>query len=71
MICENYNLLSHRERIEYVGKLIHSVQSSNQLFIIGNAIIKQAEEMGILDDVIILPTAHKTETDEHNPVFTN
>lgn len=55
MLCTSYNLMSHRERIEYIGKLLHSVQSDDKLFTIGRAIIKQAEDNGLLDDVIINP----------------
>lgn len=55
MICESFDLLSHKEKIEFIGKLVHSVQSDNNLFIVGQSIIRQAEETGILDDVVINP----------------
>lgn len=60
MICEQFNDLTHREKIEYIGKLLHGVQSCDKLFIIGQAIIKQAEERGILTDVIINPDTNET-----------
>ncbi len=55
MICENFDLLTHKEKVEYIGRLVHSVQSDNQLFSIGKEIIRQAEQRGVLDDVIINP----------------
>jgi hypothetical protein len=63
-LCEKYNTLSHRERIDYIGKLLHSVQSDNQLYIIGQAIIRQAENNGILDDVVINPQVDQSRHDE-------
>lgn len=57
MICTKFEELTHKEKIELIGKVVHSIQSDNQLFIIGQAIIRQAEERGVLDDVIILPNA--------------
>lgn len=55
MICDKFDSLTHKEKIDFIGKLVHSVQSDGQLFIIGQAVIRQAEERGILDDVIINP----------------
>lgn len=55
MICEKFDSLSHKEKIEYIGMLVHSVQSDSQLYTIGLAIIRQAKERGILDDVVINP----------------
>lgn len=55
MICEKFDSFTHKEKIEFIWKLVHSVQSDNKLLIIGEAIIRQAEERGILNDVIINP----------------
>lgn len=57
MICDKFDSLTHKEKIDFIGKLVHSVQSDGHLFIIGQAVIRQAEERGILDDVIINPEA--------------
>ena len=56
MICEEFDKLSHRERIEYIGKLVHSVQSHSYLFELGQMIVNHAEATGLLTDVIINPT---------------
>lgn len=63
MLCESFDILSHKEKIEYFGKLLHAVQSSDKLFVLGQSIIRQAEEWGVLDDVVILPD-RSPETDQ-------
>jgi hypothetical protein len=51
MICEKYAALSIKEKIEYVGKLLHGVQSLNAMFDEGAKIINVAESIGLYEDV--------------------
>lgn len=55
MICDKFDSLSHREKIEFIGTICHAVQSDDRLFLLGRAIIFQAQDIGVLDDVIINP----------------
>lgn len=55
MLCNNYDNLSHVEKIKYIGELLHSVQSDDHLFNLGLLIIYHAREKGLLDGVVILP----------------
>jgi hypothetical protein len=55
MICKNYDSLSHVQKIVYVGELLHSCQSDNELFLMGLALIDLARQKGLLDGVVILP----------------
>ena len=56
MICETYEQSTPKERTDYIGKLVHAVQSSDQLFSLGEEIIRQAERRGLLENVIINPS---------------
>lgn len=51
MNCKNYNNLTHLEKVEFIGKLIHACQSSNTLFNEGKKIIQFAESCGLMGGV--------------------
>lgn len=55
MICKNYDSLSHVQKIVYVGELIHSCQSDDELFLMGLSLIELARQRGLLEGVVILP----------------
>lgn len=55
MICKNYDSLSHVQKIVYVGELLHSCQSDDELFLMGLSLIELARQRGLLDGVVILP----------------
>lgn len=54
MICEKYEAMTTIEKTEFVGKLLHSVQSSNELFDLGKEIINLGIEKGLFEGVKIL-----------------
>lgn len=54
-ICKNYEELTPFERVEFIGKLVHAVQSDEQAFNSANTIIGYSEENGVFDGVTILP----------------
>lgn len=67
MICKNYDSLSHMQKIVYVGELLHSCQSDDDLFLMGLSLIELARQKGLLDGVIILPETNEiNETNETN-----
>jgi stalled ribosome rescue protein Dom34 len=53
--CKEFQELSVKEKWEYVGKVVHSIQNDSRLFAIGCDIINRAEKSGVLDDVLINP----------------
>lgn len=66
MICDKYNALSHREKTEMVGLIVHAIQSDEHLFTIGEEIIRMAKMKGLFDDVKILPDQNEIhDTDTH------
>ena len=54
-LCKSYNELSHFDKIQYVGELLHACQSDEYLFKIGMDVIKTAKDAGIFNGVTILP----------------
>lgn len=66
MLCENFENLSHYEKITYIGELLHACQSDNYFFKLGEDIIKSAKDVGLFDGVKILPQV----TDEGNETTT-
>ncbi len=55
MLCDKYQQLSHIDKVKYIGSLIHAVQSSNNLFSLGEKLIQVAEDIGLFTGVTILP----------------
>jgi hypothetical protein len=54
-LCKSYNDLSHFDKIQFVGELLHACQSDEYLFKLGEDIIKTAKDTGLFNGVIILP----------------
>jgi hypothetical protein len=54
-LCKSYNELSHFDKIQYVGELLHACQSDEYFFKLGEDIIKSAKDTGLFNGVVILP----------------
>jgi hypothetical protein len=63
MICKHYDSLSHVQKIVYVGELLHSCQSDDELFLMGLALIDLARQKGLLNGVVILPNNEEKQHD--------
>jgi hypothetical protein len=55
MLCPGYQKLLPREKRDYIGELLHAVQSDDELFELGSEIIQVAYRRGIFDGVKINP----------------
>ena len=55
MICNSYNQLTIIEKTQFVGKLLHLVQSKESAFLIADNLLREAGAEGCFDKVIILP----------------
>lgn len=55
MICNKYQSLEGFDRSLYIAKLLHAVQSSDELFEIGEKIIELALVRGFYEKVIFYP----------------
>lgn len=55
MICENYDMLSHEEKIILIGEVVHILQSDNECFNKITMLLNEAQRKGVLDRVKILP----------------
>lgn len=55
MICTQFENLTPKERIDYIGKLVHLAQEDQYLFGLFNDIITDAENNGAFEKVIINP----------------
>ncbi len=62
MICESFEKLTPKERVEYVGELLHAVQSDNSLFEIGKEIIRLGNHRGLFEGVVIFPPVSDPQT---------
>jgi hypothetical protein len=54
-LCKSYNELSHFDKIQYVGEILHACQSDEYFFKLGEDIIKSAKDTGLFNGVVILP----------------
>lgn len=63
MICPEFDQLSPQEKTEYIGKLVHAVQSHSQFFRLGEYLIRDANKIGLFDNVIINPQNKDITTD--------
>lgn len=54
MICEEFDQLNAKEKTEFIGKLVHSVQSDPDLYSMAQKIIEMGEEKGLFEGVKIL-----------------
>lgn len=67
MNCDNYQMLLPKEKIELVGKLIHAIQSDNEIFNRAEALIKLAEKKKLFEGVKINPAPQPdNETNTNN-----
>lgn len=64
MICDKYKNLSPREKIIFIGEVIHAVQSSDTFFNMAEDLIKMARKDGLFDGVIINPPRENTQENE-------
>ena len=55
MICNSYNQLTIVEKTQFVGKLIHLIQSEESAFLAADSLLKIANDQGLLEKVTILP----------------
>lgn len=60
MTHEKFNNLSHREKIELIGKLVHLVQTDETCFGVACDMIIDAELSGTFDNIKILPQNGET-----------
>lgn len=68
MNCELYQKLSHKERVEMVGKIVHAMQSDDSLFCHVSDLIKIAERKGLFEDVVINPIGDNTREPKINDI---
>ena len=61
MLCKKYEELSPFERVEFIGKLVHAVQSDDVFFDEAKVIIYNGEVFGTFEGVKILPDNGKEE----------
>ena len=60
-ICKSYENLTPVEKVIFIGKVVHCLQSDNYTFENIDYLIKKAERNGVLDGVKILPDNGKEE----------
>lgn len=65
MNCQEYQDLSHVEKITFIGELLHSVQTDSALFKMAQQLIDLAVFKGVFNGVTILPeTSQQPENKE-------
>ena len=64
MLCKKYDSLTHLQKITMIGELVHSIQSDDAIFELGNEMIKLAFAKGIFDKVKIMPNAIEQNSEE-------
>jgi len=55
MNWQEYQELDNRERILFIGRLVHLVQNDSAAFIAASSMVRNAEQSGDFEDVKILP----------------
>lgn len=55
MICKEYEELSIIEKTQLIGRAIHLIQNQSEAFLATLSMIRQAENNGLFDNVIIIP----------------
>ena len=55
MICHSYDQLTIVEKRQFIGKLMHLIQSDEKAFIEADQLIREADKDGIFKSVTILP----------------
>lgn len=59
----HYINLTPKEKSEFVGQLVHSCQSDENLFSMGEEIIKLAQRRGLFENVVFNPEQKTNEAD--------
>ena len=62
--CEKYMSLSHKEKVEFIGKVVHTIQNNDAAFEIAENIIDVGNINGLFDNVVINPSINN-ETFNH------
>lgn len=57
MICKEFDEMSIKGRTDFIGKLVHAVQSDSRAYWLGDALILGAERRGVFTNVIINPSS--------------
>lgn len=60
MICQPFEELTPKEKTEYIGQVVHAIQSDPSLFAMGQEIIRLGQLRGLFEGVTILPEDNKT-----------
>lgn len=55
MICKLFDELSHPEKINLIGKVVHALQSDDLCFLEACQIVTHAQQKGLFNGVEILP----------------
>ena len=58
MICSSYDQLTIVEKTQFIGKLMHLVQTNENAFQAADNLIKKAGDEGLFNTVTILPARH-------------
>lgn len=53
--CNSYQLLTHKEKIEFTARLLHAMQTSEEVFYQCSILIEYAEQRGAFNDVKFFP----------------
>lgn len=53
MNCQDFQDLSPKERIAFIGELVHIVQSDEHCYDLANELIKLGREKGLMENTII------------------
>ena len=54
-----YQSLTIVEKIDMVGKLVHAIQSNNEMFDLAETLLIKAEEKGLFINIKILPNGNE------------
>ena len=63
MICKSYDQLTIVEKTQFIGKLMHLVQTNDNAFMTADQLLSSADKEGIFKNVVILPA--REHLDEH------
>ena len=64
MNCTTYQKLTPKEKVEFIGKIVHAIQSSEYCFQLGEQIIKVGENQKVFEGVTINPSIEPDKTTE-------
>lgn len=64
MLCDKYQRLVPKEKSNFIGELLHAVQSDDDFFDLAEEIIQLAYRRGLFNGVIINPPKPTNDHDE-------